>query len=137
MSSLCHADLEKQGKELSCHPSTQVPTFWGLSFAFTCTAFLQGDREEDMGKPSFWWFRAPPPPNIKCAKEGRGHLWKCQPRLGEEAGAAAPFQDTQALGHIWAGRASGHQRACPPALLIRKAHPAAESRAHDHPLTGE
>lgn len=87
-----------------------------------------------MGKPSFWWFRAPPPPNIKCAKEGRGHLWKCQPRPSEDAGAAAPCQDTQALGHIWAGTPKGLS----PCPVHPESPPnSSESRAHDHPLTGE
>ena len=32
--SLCHAKLEKAGKELCCHPLPQIPTSWGLFFAF-------------------------------------------------------------------------------------------------------
>lgn len=52
-----------------------------------------------------------------------GHV---SPYLVEEVGAAAPFQDTQVLGHTWARRALGSQRSRIPCPFIWEAHPAAQ-----------
>lgn len=129
---LCHTNLEKGGKELSCHPPLKYPPP-GVCPLLSRTAFLQGNQEEDMGKPNFAEVRGAPATQHQVSQGRQRVSLEGFTPPGEEAGTTAPSQDTQALGHIWAGRALGSQRACTqPVLLAGKSTQHSRVQSTDH-----